>query len=189
MNKIDWYFWIVCIGSIICLLLMFIFAVSGCTTIRSIIFGPTIGQQSEPIIPASPAAQMWEVVAKTDWVVTICLLGFGAGLFTFFNGKPKLGLAVIASCIGTLFFGLAIHRFPTWMAVLGLVGSVAGAAASILMKHRALIEIIKGGQVFKQNETDGVAESFVEKQKQEQSPTTQKLVKKIKSDLKLRGEI
>ena len=147
-------------------------------------------------IPSSPASQMWKVVAKSNWVVTICLLGFGAGLFTFFNGNPKLGLAIVFSSLGTLFFGLAVHRFPTWMAIVGLLGAIIGVAASILMKHRAIIEIIKGGQAWKKEMKVGdvnrnfvAVKEFTSHQKEEQSPTTQKLVKKIKNDLKLKGQI
>jgi len=165
----------------------------GCSAVRAIVGMPAVSDGIQTIIPSSPASQMWKVVAKSNWVVTICLLGFGGGLFTFFNGKPKLGLAIVFSCAGTLFFGLAVHRFPTWMAIVGLLGSVVGAAASILMKHRAIIEIIKGGQAFKKNLDSAtkaiVKTDFTDKQKQEQSPTTQKLVRKIKSDLKLKGQL
>ena len=188
MKNIDWWFWGICALFLLLLLL----GICGCSTIRSIILGPTIGQQPEPIIPTSPAAQMWKAIAKTNWVVTICLLGFGGGLFTFFNGKPKLGLAIVFSCVGTLFFGLAIHRFPTWMAIIGLVGSIAGVAASILMQHRAIIEIIKGVQLSKGDFGHQWSErkkAINNSQEHAQSPTTQKLVKKIKSDLKLKGEI
>jgi hypothetical protein len=159
--------------------------------------------ETQPIIPSSPAAQMWKVVAKTNWVVTVCLLMFAAGLFTFFNGKPQLGLAIVFSSVGTLFFGLAVHRFPTWMAVGGLIASIAGVAATIIMRHRAIIEIIKGGQAFKkqieekdlgavtltESEANTVKKQFTEKQVGKQSPTTQKLVKQVKSKLKLKGEI
>jgi len=177
-QKIDWGFWVIILLCIVGLITL----IAGCSIFQH------APKQQETIVPASPAQQMWKVVAKSNWVVTICLLGFGGGLFTFFNGKPKLGLAIVFSCVGTLFFGLAIHRFPTWMAMIGLIGSVAGVAASILMRRQALIEIIKGGQVFKK-EFEHDAKEFNEKQKQEQSPTTQKLVKQIKSDLKLKGEI
>jgi hypothetical protein len=77
------------------------------------------------------------------------------------------------------------------MAVVGLFGAIAGVAASILMRHRAIIEMIKGGQTFKKEYLDNglIRETFTDKQKQEQSPTTQRLVKKIKRNLKLKGEL
>lgn len=185
MNKLgERLFWI---GVVIFLVLLGLI-LGSCTSARALFGMSTATTGSQTIIPSSPASQMWKVVAKSNWVVTICLLGFGGGLFTFFNGKPKLGLAIVFSSLGTLFFGLAVHRFPTWMAIVGLLGSVAGVAASILMKHRAVIELIKGGQIFKK-EFEHDAEEFNKKQKQEQSPTTQKLVKKIKGELKLKGEI
>lgn len=186
------WFWVM----VVILASILIFEITGCSAMRAIVGMPAMSDGIQTIIPSSPAEQMWRVVAKSNWVVTICLLGFGGGLFTFFNGKPKLGLAIVFSSLGTLFFGLAVHRFPTWMAIVGLIGAIAGAAASILMKHRAIIEMIKGGQEFKKKlkstnigVRDIVKADFTDKQKQEQSPTTQKLVKKIKDNLKLKGEI
>lgn len=169
-------FWVL----IALMILGIMYVAGGCSVLR-----PRPAGVQLPVVPSSPASQMWKVVAKSNWVVTVCLLAFGGGLFTFFNGKPKLGLAIVFSSLGTLFFGLAIHRFPTWMAIVGLLGSVAGVAASILMKHRAIIEMVKGGQLFKKEPSL----DFNVAQKQEQSPTTQKLVRKIKGDLKLKGEI
>lgn len=185
------------------LMVMALMVMFGCSVMRGIVGMQPISDSGQTIITSSPATQMWKVVAKSNWVVTICLLGFGGGLFTFFNGKPKLGLAIVFSSLGTLFFGLAVHRFPTWMAVVGLLGAMVGVAASILMKHRAIIEIIKGGQIFKdsvkkrdlggiildEKQAEAVKQGFTVDQHIAQSPTTQKLVKKIKGNLKLKREI
>lgn len=187
-NKMKIDVWILIL--IFVVIVAFLAAMCGCNSLG--ISQPTVGAGT--LIPSSPAAQMWKVVAKSNWVVTICLLGFGGGVFAYANGMTKLGLSVILSCVATLFFGLAIHRFPTWMAVFGLVGAIAAAAASLIMKNRAIVEIIKGGQAFKKDiksleSTAYLGDNFIAKQKQEQSPTTQKLIKKIKGDLKLKGQI
>lgn len=180
---------------VICALMSLIVfsTMTGCATMRTMLGMKTASSTVQNFIPSSPASQMWKVVAKTDWVVTLCLLGFAGGLFTFLNGKPKLGIAIMISCIGTLFLGLAVHRFPTWMAIFGFIGSIAGCAAALVMKHRAIIEVIKGGQEFKKemkkNGSAKMAKVFIDKQVEKQSPTTQKLIKKIKSDLKLKGQL
>lgn len=180
---------------VICVLISLIVLsiMTGCATMRTIFGMKTASSTIQNFVPSSPASQMWEVVAKTDWIVTLCLLGFAGGLFTFLNGKPKLGIAIMISCIGTLFLGLAVHRFPTWMAIFGFIGSIAGCAAALIMKNRAIIEMIKGGQEFKKEvKKNGSAEAakiFIDKQMEKQSPTTQKLVKKIKNDLKLKGQL
>lgn len=182
------WFWVV----VAILAGILIVSITGCSAARAIFGMPTMSDGVQTIIPSSPAAQMWKVVAKSNWVVTVCLLMFGCGAFTFFNGKPKLGLAIVFSSLATLFLGLAIHRFPTWMSVIGLFGSVVGVVASILMKHRAIIEMIKGGQEFKKGirlNHPVKPKDFTDAQKQEQSPTTQKLVKKIKGELRLKGQI
>jgi len=105
----------------------------------------------------------------------------------------KLGMsAAIFGCVN-LFMALATARFAMWMAVFGLVGSVVTVAVSILVKNKALVEIIKGVQTYKtvymQNANinpDHLNKTLAGEQK---TKTTQKLVQNIKTNLKLKGEI
>jgi len=98
---------------------------------------------------------------------------------------------------------LAVARYAGWMAVCGLIGSVAACVISILVKKKALVEIVKGIQKLKDGDQDvvdgenvdsnGVAsigkDEFNKILASVQSKFTQKLVQQIKSSLKLKGEI
>lgn len=183
MDKINWVFWI---GIIIIAIVFLIVLNSGCA-----IFQP----KPAPIIAPGPAVQMWQTVVKSNWLVTLAIPIIALGAVAMFNGAAKLGMsAVIFGCVN-LFMALATARFALWMSIFGLIGSVAAVAVSILSRKRALVEIIRGGQRFKDeqlkiktNVTD-IAESFNTYQACNQTRSTQKIVREIKSNLKIKGEI
>lgn len=175
---------------IIFVLLFLLFFVSiggGCSILD--VFKPN--QPSENIIPL-PGNQMWNAVKKSNWLVTISIIGIAAGTFAFLNGS-KIGLPAIISCCVSLFMSLAVARFATWMAICGLIGSLVVCGASILLKNRAVTEIIKNVQAIKQiAKKDNVDLVFQNKMKEElliQSKPTQKLVQQIKNNLKLKGAV
>jgi len=134
-----------------------------------------------------PVQQMYKVVHKTNWTSTFCILGIVVGLFAGLNGI-KAGWAAVISCCAGLFMSLATARYAHIMAGLGLVSSVAAMLASIIMKNRAIIDLIKGVQVVKQNvqtERDEINSMM----KQQQSRDTEKVVISTKAKLKLKGEL
>lgn len=100
------------------------------------------------IIPDDAAAgtkTLWKTVSKTNWAVSLCLIGFVVSVFAFLNGQ-KVGLAGMGASAAGMFMALALARFAMWMAVFGLLGSLIVGAASILSKRKALTEIISGVQ-------------------------------------------
>jgi len=126
-------------------------------------------------------SQLWNSVKNSNWLVTFSIVGIAASVFAYLNGS-KLGLAGVAACCVSLFMALAVARFATWMAVCGLIGSVAASVVSILVKNTALKEIIKGVQGYRNakiehDEIDGQLESAQEHK------STKKIVKKIKGEL------
>jgi MFS family permease len=160
--------------------LILILLIAGCACLGL----PT--KPTTPIIP-TPLEQLWNAAKQSNWLVSLSILGIAAGVFALMNGS-KIGIpAAIASCV-SLFMTLAVARFATWMAVCGIVGSVLACAASILLKNKAVKELILGVQRVKESNgnkdeinklvTEGV-----------QTKSTQKLVQKIKSNLKVSGEI
>lgn len=164
---------------------------SGCSLL------PTSGSTITTVPTATQ--QLWKAAKNSNWLVTISILGVAAGAFAFLNGS-KMGLPCIgASCI-SLFMALAVARFSTWMAVFGLIGSLAAVGISVLVKNRAVKEIVMGGEVFKKNITNTSIENrqrtefckflFNADQKETQkSKSTQKLVQNVKSKLKLKGKL
>lgn len=172
MNKIDWGFWGM-IVAIIVMLISLITITSGCA-----LFQP---RSDTSIIAPPPATQLWQAIKSSNWIITLSILGVAGGIFATLNGQ-KWGMAVIVSCCVSLFMALAVARFAWWMAICGLIGSLGLCTASILSRKRALIEIIKGVQNFREN--DKVHRFAIDpKLKISQSKSTKKIVKKIKEKL------
>jgi len=167
------------------LLLIFIILLFGCSLL------PT---SSNPIVtgPVPTATQqLWQAAKNSNWLVTVSILSIAAGVFAFLNGS-KMGLPCIgASCI-SLFMALAVARFSTWMAVFGLIGSLAAVGISVLVKNRAVKEIVTGVQGYKtlylQNANID-SKDLNETLAINQTKSTQKLVQNVKSKLKLKGKI
>lgn len=152
---------------------------SGCSIFRS---KPTI-----EIKPITPSEQMWETIKKANWTTNLAIPIIALGVVAVFNGVVKLGFScVIYGCI-SLFMSLAASRYGLIMATCGLIGSIAACGVSILLKNKALIELIKGAQKLKSNVNNGVDGSKI--LSDEQNKRTQKLVQDIKSVLKLKKEI
>jgi hypothetical protein len=160
--------------------LILILLIAGCACLGL----PT--KPTTPIIP-TPIDQLWNAAKQSNWLVSISIIGIAAGVFALMNGS-KIGIpAAIASCV-SLFMTLAVARFAAWMAVCGIVGSVLACVASILLKNKAISEFIIGIQKVKESNgnkdeinklvTEGV-----------QTKSTQKLVQKIKGNLKVSGKI
>jgi len=165
--------------------LILILLVAGCACLGL----PT--KPTTPIIP-TPLEQLWNAAKQSNWLVSLSILGIAGGVFALMNGS-KIGIpAAIASCV-SLFMTLAVARFATWMAVCGIVGSVLACAASILLRKKALVEIIKGVQQVKHDAGIGAGLASPTEirniLKENQSKPTQKLVQKIKGNLKVSGEI
>jgi len=163
-----------------------------CLTVLLIGCLPEIQNPNDIIkpIPTTPQQQVWNAVKKSNWLVTISILGMATGFFAFLNGN-KLGLPFIgASCV-SLFMALAVARFATLIAIFGLTGSVVSTILSVLSRRRALEEIVKGFQYVKdelisQKKRTKANEIMTSAQK---SKSTKKVVQQIKTNLKLKGEI
>jgi len=176
----------------ICILILLNVTVlmSGCAMLRQVadvILGKP--NQIENIIPETPKGQLWQTIKglTPNWLA-IPVIALGA--VAMFNGAAKLGMSCIIFGSVNLFMALATSRFGFWMAVCGLIGSVAAVAASILAKNKALKEIVFGVQEIK---------DFIPEQEKEnklpvirsilakQAKSTRKIVQKIKNNVKLRG--
>lgn len=164
--------------------ILILVATSGCATLKGFL------QDNGDISPPTPDKQLWNAAKRANWLVTLSILGIAAGVFAMINGATKLGTAAIASASVSLFMALAVARFALWMAVFGLIGSVAAALFSILVRRKALVEIIQGGQAFKKDLNNyPFAPRFNKMQSENQSNTTKTIVSNIKNELKLNGKI
>jgi len=178
------------IGILICIVL----SVAGCNS------GRTWPGQKPPIVktPETPQQQLWHTVKKSNWLVTLAIPIIALGAVAMFNGAAKLGMSAMIFGAVNLFMALATARFALWMGIFGLIGSATAVVASILTKNKALKEIIKGVQNFKDGlreadrktiKTDAAIENINGHQTFKQSLSTEKIVRKIKAKLKLKKEI
>ncbi len=153
----------------------------------------SIGQKTrtEPVVTEAPPpeVQLWNAAKKSNWLVTLSILGMAGGVFALANGSVKLGSATIAATSVSLFMALAVARFALWLAVCGVIGSVAVVLFSILVRRRALVEMITGVQKLKAKERVILSSTVNKEMGDKQSDTTKKIVNDIKSQLKLNGKI
>lgn len=175
---------------VICVLMFLtvIVSVSGCAMLRQVT-DVIFNIEPEPIETPKPTEQLWQTVKKSNWLVTLAIPIIALGVVAMFNGAAKLGMSAIIFGSVNLFMALATSRFAFWMGLFGLVGSVAAVAFSILVKNTALKELIFNIQKAKENV---VLEQYTQMTKQilsKQTNATKKIVAKIKTNAKLKGEM
>jgi len=157
-----------------------IIAISGCNS------GWTWPGQRDTINqPSTPSGQLWHTVRKSNWLITLAIPIIALGAVAMFNGAGKLGMsAIIFGCVN-LFMALATARFALWMGVFGLIGSGLAVIASILVKNKALEEIICGVQNYRKSkaEHDDLDAHLAAEQK---TKSTQHIVRNIKTNLELK---
>ena len=167
------------------ILLLSILLVVGCSSCSLLLpKKPTI---TEPTIAPTPGVQLWQAAKKSNWLVTASILGMAVGVFAMVNGSAKLGIAAIAATSVSLVMSLAVARFALWLAVFGLIGSSAAALFSILVRRKALVEMVMGIQTLKKHVPKEVNPNSVLAGKQ--SLSTEKIVRSLKGNLKLQGKI
>lgn len=123
------------------------------------------------------------LLTTMNWLTAFCVLGIGLSVFALANGN-KLGLAGIAASGATLVACLTVARYAIWIAWLGLVVSVVGAASiciyTIFIKNRALKEIVNNIEKFKEDGQTLVFKDALKTYLNEQSNSTKTIVKKVK---------
>jgi len=172
----------------ILVLLNIVVLMSGCALLQRVT-DAIFESDRKPIVVETPKEQLWQAVKNSNWLVTISIIGIAAGFFAFLNGS-KIGLPAIgASCV-SLFMALAVARFALWMAIFGMIGSLASVIISILVKNKALKEIVFGVQKVKDitPETDNHLKN-VKTILAKQVKSTKKIVAKIKDKARLKGEL
>ncbi len=177
----DTYTKTVAVTVIILIALSILFACTGCDSmIKGVGQLIGIGEKQSTVIPDTPKKQMWETIKglTPNWLA-IPVIALGA--VAMFNGAAKLGLSCIIFGSVNLFMALATSRFGFWMALCGLIGSVAAVAASMLVKNKALKEIIGGVQAVKNDMPERYEE--LREELSHQTKSTKKIVAKIKAKI------
>lgn len=166
------------------------------------LYGCTAPQKISQPNP-TPQQILIKTVKATNWLATIGIIGMGLGVFVFFSGNTKFGIAGTIACFIILSVSLAVARYHEMLAlyciIVATVGTAGMFAYTIFVKNKALKEIVKGIQGFKDAiRTDlqpdvqlttgkkNEIENTVNQLKtwlSDQSKSTQELVTKIKEKL------
>ena len=166
---------------IIVLLIILMVLAPGCT--------PTLSTPAVVKPLSAGTAMVFNSMKSTNWVLSIFLLALVVCLMAGFNGM-KTGWGGAAACFcGILLKGMLTQVWLYWSLGLMLVGGVGLYAASVLLKNRALTEIITGVQRIKGSLTAVTIQGSSKVLAKEQSKATQHLVGKIKTDLKVKGKV
>jgi len=131
--------------------------------------------------PPTPQERLYDSIKKSNWLVTLSILGIAAGVFALINGAAKLGAASIAASATSLYLSLAVARYAEW-------SSIAAALFSIVARRRALFEIIEGNEIYKKiieaNPKAAYKQSFASVHDDVQSKSTRKLVADVRASIK-----
>ena len=152
-----------------------------------LICGCQIAQPRQDLIPQTQKELLFQSVQKTNWLVTVSIIGIGLSIFSFINGG-KNAMAAAVACFVVLTMSLAVARFATVMAIVGTVISLGLSGYTVFIKNRAIKEIVKNVQAFKDTWgiTAGNGASTADRLKDylsDQSKTTQDIVASVKKKL------
>lgn len=96
-------------------------------------------------LPETPKQQLFQTLAKTNWLFTLSVVGVGAGFFAFLNGSSK-GLQFMAACFVVISLIIGLTRYSAWIAAVAMIGTVCLMVYSVLVKNKALKEVVEGVQ-------------------------------------------
>ncbi len=146
-----------------------------------------------PVVPETAKEQLFQSIASTNWLLTLTIIGCGAGFFAFLNGSSK-GLQFMAACFVTLSIVLGLNRYSAWIAGFAMVGAVILVVYTVWVKNRALKEVVQGVQNIREssfihnepglpNRTINMAKTITEGLDDVQSIITKSIVKAVKGTL------
>jgi hypothetical protein len=121
------------------------------------------------------------VVTKTNWLVTVAILGIALSVVAFINGSKMAIPAFVGSCVA-LGVTLAVIKYAAIIAGITLVLAGGVCVYAIFAKTRAIKELVTGGEKVKAwLDKSEDKKSFNEIHQNTQSKTTQALIEKAKN--------
>lgn len=176
-NKIKYGLWAV-VGLILATMLL---SISSCSLIKPV--SDFIFTASKPVIEQTPDAVLY---SKLSWLSIASIIGIAIAAASAVNGQIKLAVPIFCGCVAALGISLAVVKYASFLAIGSLVAAICIFAYSILIKNRAVKELVMGAQELK-GKIDPVNGSKV--LFDTQSPSTRGMVNKIKDALKLKGKL
>ena len=135
-------------------------------------------------LPKTPTQQMFQTIAKTNWMFTLSIFGVGAGFFAFLNGSSK-GLQLSAACLVVISLIIGLTRYSAIIAGISMVGTVGLLGYSMWVRKKAMTEVVQSVEDVKENPAVKDERGITSILSQAQSKATEAIVKVIKT--KLRG--
>ncbi len=171
-NFVEW----MVIFMVVFILLMFTFC-SGCKI--------TSGGGVNPPTPDT-AAQFYEAVKQTNWLITVSIIGIAVSAAAFFNGS-KLALGTLIGSGVALTMSLMVVRYATVVAFAGLVGSGMVIILVALRNKKVFKELVQTVEKTKEHFGDSYGKTmFFNKDSHAneiQSKSTKRIVDKIQKSL------
>ena len=180
-KKIDWFLWLLLLLFIIIFLVV---GISGCALVKPITdFIVAVVSNPTPIVNDIPIAALH---SKLNWLSVVSIIGIALSAAAFINGQIKLAVPFFCGCAAALGMSLVVIKYSSFLAIGSLIAAVCIFAYSILIKNRAIKELILGAQELK-GKIDPVNGSTV--LFNNQTPPTRGMVNRIKDALKLKGKL
>lgn len=169
--------WICLISAILLVIFSMVGLITGCHYAQP---------KPEPI-PVTPPDPIVKVIHSTDWFMSLMMIATVVSLFAGLNGL-KMGWAGVLACGGGLALKAALSSvYVFWICGLLFVVCLVLATFSILIKNKALREIVTGVQVIRNSVPPEQKETMSTILSSEQTDYTKKLVTKVKTVLKRKG--
>ncbi|KKL21550.1 hypothetical protein LCGC14_2444350 [marine sediment metagenome] len=135
-------------------------------------------------LPTTGPEAMFQTLKKANWLFTLSVIGVGAGFFAFLNGSSK-GLQFMAACFVVISLIIGLTRYSAVIAVISMIGTACLMIYSVLVKNKAVREVIQGVEKAKHSLTDSPEgkETLMTALESAQSKTTEAIVKAVKNKL------
>jgi len=161
---------------------MIFVSISGCRFLQCL-GGNIINTQPQESPIYSPLESLKGIVKSSSWLLSASILGIGISVFALVNGS-RWGFAGLAGCFASLAATITVSRYAAWMAILGMIGAILLALYTIFIKNKALKEIIKGVQNYKDfNKVEVNKDLLKHYLDKSESDSTKNIVKEVKKTL------
>ncbi len=151
---------------------------SGCA-----MFQPRSAGDKLANLPKTGTQAVMQTLKSNNWLFTLSVIGVGAGFFAFLNGSSK-GLQFMAACFVVISLIIGLTKYSAIIAAIAMIGTICLMLYTILVKNKALKEVVLGVQGVRNELNEKTIEDDVgilSVLSSVQSKTTKAIVKKIKS--------
>jgi hypothetical protein len=121
------------------------------------------------------------VITKTNWLVTVAIIGIALSVVAFINGS-RFAIPAFVGCCVALGVTLAVIKYAAVIALGSMVLAGGVCVYTIFVKTRAIKELVAGGEIVKAwSHKPEDADNFDNLHRNQHSKATQQIVKKVKN--------